>query len=78
MEQVKYYKVFDRAVKIIPGEGDQFECFVFDSKKDDFVLDYYYFVEMCGPSAEVDDLTKEEFDAYVEELRQRRRMLDSK
>ena len=79
MKLPRYCKVFDRAVKILPGEGDlEFECFVFDSKKDDFVLDYSYFVKMSGLSAEIDDLTVYEFDAYVEELRERRRMLDSK
>jgi hypothetical protein len=73
MKLPSYCIVFDRAVKAVETEDGGMTVLVYDPEKDTFVREIGMLEYALGYSPEADIVSEEEFEAYVNMLRQRSR-----
>jgi len=66
-----YFSLNDRPVMVIDGKDGGLDVLGLDTHTGDFVRDWDAFLAYNEGGRDIDDLTKEEFDALVEKHRAR-------
>ncbi len=66
----EYYAVNDRPVKLVPTEDGGMDVLVLNWKTGHFERDMSYLSRCYDPTQDVDQFTEEQFNDYIEQLRQ--------